>query len=76
MIGKIRAAFAAIGAIFVAIASAWILGRRAGASSATTKAKGADYARAEEIRARAAAARDADHTDPVAELRRRGRIRD
>lgn len=76
MIGKIRAAFAAIGAIFVAIASAWILGRRAGSTAATTRAKEADHARADDILARADAARAAASDDPIAELRRSGRIRD
>ena len=76
MIARIKAVLAVAGAVLAAILVAFSRGRYSGIKSATTKAKEADHARADDIRARADAARAAASDDPIAELRRSGRIRD
>jgi hypothetical protein len=65
-----------IGAAFVAVVAAFAWGRRKGASGAKQQAKEDDHDRADEIRARADAARRDAGGSAIDRLHEAGRIRD
>lgn len=77
MIARIRGALAALAAVAMAIFSAWILGRRSGASDAKADMLQKDQDNADAIRARADRARaDFNADDPIDWLRAGGHLRD
>lgn len=79
MIGRIRAALAALAAFAGLVLAAYWRGRSTGRSDAETRAKDADNARSTEIETaadRARAADDAGHVDSLERLRDGGRLRD